>query len=138
MGRPVKSEELQKQINAVVGKHVYGNMYGISERYMTDIDFLTKLVIDSARAGNMHIIELITKKFPKYNEFEGGVSVIALIQESHIALHTWPESSYLTIDIYSCGSRSDPDIACRLMLDRIKPKKHRFYTADRGSATVRE
>lgn len=138
MGRPVKSQELQKQINAVVGKHVYGNMYGISERYMADIDFLTKLVIDSARAGNMHIIELITKKFPKYNQFEGGVSVIALIQESHIALHTWPESSYITIDIYSCGSRSNPDLAWKLMLERIRPKKHKVYAVDRGSATIRD
>ena len=103
MAKIAGTQILQKQVPRIVGKHVYGNMYELDERYIANLDYLTKLVVDSAKIGNMHIVELVTKKFSPYNGVEGGVSVIALIEESHIALHTWPESSYATLDIYSCG-----------------------------------
>jgi S-adenosylmethionine decarboxylase proenzyme, Bacillus form len=136
MIKQTRTREVQSQIRKILGKHVYGNMYGLSEAQITNIDFLTKTVLGSAKVGNMHIIELVTKKFPGYNGIEGGVSIIALIEESHIALHTWPESSYATVDIYSCGDHSRPELAYKHILERLTPKKHKFFSADRGNMTV--
>ncbi len=136
MVRQTRAREVQSQIRKILGKHVYGNMYGLNDAQIANIDFLTKTVLGSAKAGNMHIIELVTKKFPGYNGIAGGVSIIALIEESHIALHTWPGSSYATVDIYSCGERSKPELAYKHILDRLAPKKHKFFSADRGNMTV--
>ncbi|EQD51160.1 S-adenosylmethionine decarboxylase proenzyme [mine drainage metagenome] len=127
------STQAMQQIVKVIGKHVYGNLYGIELKNLTDLSALTKLVVDSAKAGNLHILELITKKFSDINGIPGGISVIALIEESHIALHTWPESLYATLDIYSCGSATYPDIAFKHIVSKLNPKKVKSWTADRGN-----
>jgi arginine decarboxylase (EC 4.1.1.19) len=97
------------------------------------LDFLKKTVVDSAVKGNLHIIEMVAKKFAPYNDIDGGVSIIALIEESHIALHTWPESNYATLDIYSCGEKSSPEIAFKYIVGRIKPKTYKIFNADRSN-----
>ena len=75
---------------------------------------------------------MITKKFNSYNEYDGGVSIIALIEESHIALHTWPESMYATLDIYSCGEESNPDAAFSYIVNKLKPKSVTSSFIDRS------
>ncbi|MCL4363160.1 adenosylmethionine decarboxylase [Candidatus Marsarchaeota archaeon] len=126
-------QSLQKQIPRIIGKHVYGNLYDIDEKQIADLDFLKKTVVDSAVKGNLHIIEMVAKKFAPYNDIDGGVSIIALIEESHIALHTWPESNYATLDIYSCGEKSSPEIAFKYIVGRIKPKTYKIFNADRSN-----
>ncbi len=127
------STQAMQQIVKVIGKHVYGNLSGIEIKNLTNLSALTKLVVNSAKEGNLHIIELITKKFSDINGIPGGVSVIALIEESHIALHTWPESMYATLDIYSCGANTYPDIAFNYIVSRLGPKKVKVWSADRGN-----
>ncbi len=129
-------KQLQSQIRRIFGKHVYGNMYGLNELQITDVDFLTKTVLGSAKIGEMHIVELVTKKFQGYNNVAGGVSIIALIEESHIALHTWPESSYATVDIYSCGEKSKPEAAYKYIMEKLSPKKQKFFSVDRGNSSM--
>lgn len=34
----------------------------------------------------------------------GGVSGVAVLQESHISIHTWPEYEYAAMDIFVCGT----------------------------------
>ena len=63
----------------------------------------------------------------------GGVSLIALIEESHISLHTWPESKYATLDIYSCGEQSDPTLAFEYIVSVLKPKVYNVYNIDRSN-----
>ncbi len=122
-----------KQIPKVVGKHVYGNLFEIDEKIAGDLNSLTTMVVEAAKLGNMHILELITKKFSSYMGVDGGVSVIALIEESHIALHTWPESMYATVDIYTCVAKSDPNVAFKYVLGLLKPKRHKMMNADRSN-----
>ncbi|MCL4390935.1 MAG: adenosylmethionine decarboxylase [Candidatus Micrarchaeaceae archaeon] len=133
MKNTTSTQVMQQQIAKVIGKHVYGNLNGIEMKSLTDLNALTKLVVDSAKAGNLHILELITKKFSDVNGIPGGISVIALIEESHIALHTWPESLYATLDIYSCGANTYPDIAFKYIVSKLNPKKVKSWSADRGN-----
>ncbi len=127
------NENKQKQVYKVIGKHVYGNLYEIEDKFLTDLEFLIDIVNKSAEIGNLHIIEVYTKKFKAINNMPGGVSVIALLEESHIALHTWPESNYATIDIYSCGKKSSPEESFKFILNKLKPKTFKMFKADRGN-----
>ena len=47
-----------------------------------------------------------------------GVSGVAVLAESHISIHTWPEKSYAALDIFVCGENADPDLA----LNHIKTR----------------
>ena len=129
-----KQQQIYRACKRVVGKHVYGNLYGVDKRILTSMQIVESAVVTSAMLGNMHILEIMKRKFDFENSPDnGGVSVIALIEESHIAVHTWPESSYATVDIYSCGVHSDPKKAFAYIIDRFKPKSYKQYFADRSS-----
>jgi S-adenosylmethionine decarboxylase len=127
------SQAVEKQLPKVEGKHIYGNLYGIEVSKLSDLDWLVKVVVDGAKEGNLHILELLTRKFSDINGIPGGVSVIAIIQESHIALHTWPESEYATLDVYSCGSESKPEATFKYVVSKLNPQKVKSWYADRGN-----
>ncbi|MCL4372005.1 adenosylmethionine decarboxylase [Candidatus Marsarchaeota archaeon] len=154
MAKIAETQIVQRQRPRIVGKHVYGNMYEVEERFTANLDFLTKLVVDSAKIGNIigkqykvldhgfialvdymgNDSSIVQAARVSYGAgIPGGVSVIALIEESHIALHTWPESSYATLDIYSCGEASNPELAFKYILSKLKPKSHKMFNADRSN-----
>ncbi|MGC8586598.1 MAG: adenosylmethionine decarboxylase [Candidatus Micrarchaeia archaeon] len=125
----------QGEEEAVIGSHVFGNLYKVDEAIIKDLEFIKNTVIEAAVLGKMHILEMITYKFdnPKSND-NGGVSVIALIEESHISVHTWPESKYVTVDVYSCGPEADSFVAFDFIVKKLNPKYYEEFFADRGNA----
>ncbi len=134
----MQSGEIQKTKNrqshtTIFAKHVYGNLYGVDSKLLIDPNFISKLVVEAARLGNLHILEMISRKFNSYNGSEGGVSVIALIEESHISIHTWPEGEYATVDVYSCGAKAEPRRAFNYLVSILKPKDYKAYNVDRGA-----
>jgi S-adenosylmethionine decarboxylase len=44
-----------------------------------------------------------------------GVTALALIAESHLAIHTWPEHGYAAVDVFTCGDRANAERACRYL-----------------------
>jgi len=51
-----------------------------------------------------------------------GVSGVIVIAESHLAIHTWPEFNFASIDIYTCGPEINPWSAYHFMVRKLKPK----------------
>jgi S-adenosylmethionine decarboxylase len=116
----------------VIGKHVYGELYFNEPSKLTDLELMKKIVIEAAKVGNMHIVNISPFRFEGSNGVDGGVSVIAIILESHIAIHTWPEENYATVDIYSCGANSDPHKAFDYIVSVLKPIAYTKNYADRS------
>ncbi len=114
----------------VIGKHYYGEAYGIDKDVLADENSLRNIVIKAAEIANMHLVEVNSWKF-KGGDKE-GVSVIALVLESHIAVHTWPAYGYATIDVYTCGEQSDPLSAFRYIISQLKPKRYTLNYSDRS------
>lgn len=47
-----------------------------------------------------------------FHQFEPhGISGVVLIAESHMSFHTWPEANYVGVDIFTCGTEMNPDVA---------------------------
>jgi len=114
----------------VVGKHVYGNLYDVDLTVAGDEEKLRNTVIEAARIANMTLYEVRSWTF---GGKKGGVSVIALVLESHIAIHTWVEYRYATVDVYTCGEQSDPWKAFDYIVKTLKPKYYTVNYADRSS-----
>lgn len=93
---------LQKTV-VVFGKHVIGDVYGCDRGKLTDLLYLTRVIREAATVGNMTLLEIKSWKIGD------GVSIIGIVLESHISIHTWPEYSFATVDVYSCGVHTDPE-----------------------------
>jgi S-adenosylmethionine decarboxylase len=53
-----------------------------------------------------------------------GVTGLALLAESHISIHTWPESGYAAVDVFTCGDHTLPETACRVLVDEFGSQRH--------------
>jgi len=118
---------VEKQI---VGKHVYGNLYGCDINTINDESLLKDLVIEAAKVAKMTVWD--TKAW-KFGGSKGGASAIALILESHIAIHTWTEFQYVTVDVFTCGGKSEPALAFDYIVSKLKPSSVTKHIANRSS-----
>lgn len=114
----------------IIGKHVYGNLYGCKAEMINDEENLKTLIIEAAKIAKMTIWDA---KSWKFGGEKGGVSALALVLESHIAIHTWNEFQYVTVDIFTCGEKSDPDKAFEYIISKLKPKSIVKHYANRSS-----
>ena len=67
-----------------------------------------------------------------------GVTGVAILAESHLSVHSWPEHSYAAIDIFLCGARHDLDAALVAICAHLRPAAVRQQTVARGFACVAE
>ena len=67
------------------------------------------------------------------NKFEPqGVTAIALLAESHISIHTWPESNYSAVDIFTCGQNMMPELASQYLIDSLMAKEYSLRVIERN------
>ncbi|BAN89529.1 adenosylmethionine decarboxylase [Aeropyrum camini] len=124
---------MERRDEIIVGKHVYGSLYGVPLEKATDEEYLRGVVVRAAEAAGATVHAVNSWTIPGE---KGGVSVIVLVLESHLALHTWPEYDYATFDIYTCGEHTDPWKAFELLLSELNPKRYTVHYVDRSQEKV--
>lgn len=63
----------------------------------------------------------------------GGLTAFAMLAESHISAHTWPEYGFVAFDIFTCGHDTDPHIACSALQQFYPPEQLDVRELLRGS-----
>ncbi|HEC39095.1 MAG TPA: S-adenosylmethionine decarboxylase proenzyme, partial [bacterium] len=61
-----------------------------------------------------------------------GYSAIAILKTSHVAIHTWPEHGYISVDIFICDEFSKGLKVIEFLKKNLSPVKSNFYYAERG------
>jgi S-adenosylmethionine decarboxylase len=64
-------------------------------------------MVAAAKQANAEILKVAFHRFQPQ-----GVSGVVVIAESHLSIHTWPETGYAAVDFYTCGDHTDPWRAC--------------------------
>ena len=77
--------------------------------------------------ANATVLNLISNKFEPQ-----GVTAIALLAESHISIHTWPESHYSAVDIFTCGQNMMPELASQYLIESLMAKEHALRAIERN------
>jgi S-adenosylmethionine decarboxylase len=112
----------------VVGRHVYGNLYGCDPEVLRDEAALITIVKEAVKVANAILLSIGSYRFGP----EGGLTVFAVVAESHISIHTWPEHGFATVDVYTCGDHTDPKAAFDYIASRLRPKKVEAFFGDRS------
>ena len=79
-------------------------------------EFLLTHAIAAAKMTGMQVLaDLIIPFSPQ------GFTIVQVLSESHLTIHTAPECSYAGIDIFTCG-KGNPEIACEYLIGVLKPE----------------
>ena len=84
--------------NNVGGRHILIESFG--GHAQLDVQALKTLLRQAARAGGANLLSCHMHGFGE----DRGVTGVALLAESHITVHTWPERSYAAFDVFMCGT----------------------------------
>lgn len=86
-----------------------------------------EILIEAAKAANNTPLNVSVYKF-----YPWGITGFALLTESHIALHSWPEFNYLAIDVFTCGKKAMPYKALGYLKKVFQPQKTEIKEIKRG------
>jgi S-adenosylmethionine decarboxylase proenzyme len=64
------------------------------------------------------------------------VTAIAMIGESHISIHTWPEWGYAAADVFTCGNKMDPYRSLDVLKAALQVDRARIREVERGLHTL--
>jgi len=103
-----------------MGKHYLLNLYGCSFVLLNDEYCLIDLLENAAVASGANVVQTISKKFEPQ-----GVTVLCLLSESHISIHTWPEEGRAAVDVYTCGD-GNPKIGCDIIIAQLYPQRYKL------------
>ena len=108
-------------------KHLLLELYRCDCEKLNDESFLRCTLNRAAKLANATVLNLISNKFEPQ-----GVTAIALLAESHISIHTWPESYYSAVDIFTCGKNMIPEQASQYLIESLMAKEHSLRVIERN------
>ena len=109
------------------GAHLIVDLYD-AER-LDDLDHIEAALRRAVDAANATLLHIHLHHF----EPNGGVSGVAVLAESHISIHTWPENGFAALDIFMCG-KADPDACIPVLREAFRPKNIAVSELLRGQA----
>ena len=94
---------------------------------ITNVVQLQDILVEAARRAHAQVWSVSFNRFPP-----NGVSGVVVISESHLSVHTWPEESYMALDIYTCGAKTEPMVAVEYVLDQVGARHIHITEITRG------
>jgi len=106
-------------LDEMVGKHCILELYECDSAKINDEAFIRTSLTSASKIAGAKLLNMITHRFQPQ-----GVTGLALLAESHISIHTWPESRYAAIDVFTCGQQTMPERACELLAKEFGSRTH--------------
>lgn len=108
------------------GTHLIVDLWGADR--IDDLDYVEATLRECVAAAEATLLHLHLHHFTPNN----GISGVAVLAESHISIHSWPESGYAALDIFTCGD-AKPHRAVEVLRRRFKPSHVVVEEVRRGS-----
>lgn len=107
------------------GTHLIIDLWGAS--HLNDIPRMEKAFLDAIRESGATLLHIHMHHFTP----NGGISGVAVLAESHISVHTWPERDYAAFDVFMCGD-AEPEKAIAIFEQAFKPERLEVNNLLRG------
>ncbi len=109
-----------------LGRHLVVELWECQEN-LNNPEAIRKALVEAVRRSGATLIDVQVHTFNPH-----GVSGVAVIAESHISLHTWPEHKYVALDVFTCGEKVIPEAAFEVFRELFRPKLHNLIEIKRG------
>jgi len=122
---------VQKYFNKL-GNHIIAEFMGCHNNLanLNNIEKLENVLRQAAQAAGATVLAIKGHAFPPMPWV--GMTCVAVLQESHISVHTWPQYGYVAIDVFTCGEHVDIEKALAILQQFFEPKDVSLVKLDRG------
>lgn len=118
-------------MSTALGNHILVEFSGCNPEIMNDVATIEHKMVEAAEKAGATVINSTFHHFSPY-----GVSGVVVIQESHLAIHTWPEYGYAAVDLFTCGDQVDAWLSFDLLKDAFEAKNSSALEMKRGSLNL--
>jgi spermidine synthase len=96
--------------------------------HIDSVPLMERVLPEAVTAGRLTLKELVVHEFEPI-----GISAVAILAESHLSIHTWPEHGYLAVDLFTCSDSADVDAMLDVLRDAFTPERVEHRSFVRGS-----
>ena len=116
---------LHHQGGSFAGRHLLVDIW--NGENLSNIDVIDAALRRGAEESGATLLHVHLHEFSE----NGGISGVAVLAESHISIHTWPEWSYAAVDLFMCGE-TDPMKGAEILREAFKPGRLEISDHYRG------
>jgi S-adenosylmethionine decarboxylase len=115
--------------SGAIGRHCIFELQDGNPNLLDNEDFIKEALTKAADAAGATLLGIVSHKFEPQ-----GVTAIALLSESHISIHSYPEYGYAAVDAFTCGEHTNPESACRSLKESLEAKSGSMQLLTRRNA----
>jgi S-adenosylmethionine decarboxylase len=108
------------------GVHIIADFWDAA--FLDDLEHIETALREAVSAGGATLLHVHLHRFAS----SGGVSGVAVLAESHISVHTWPERDYAAFDVFMCGDTA-PERSIEVLRAAFRPSRVQLIRHHRGS-----
>lgn len=112
---------------AAFGKHTTADFYGCRREALNDMEGLQKIICQATGAANLRMLSVQAQQFEPE-----GITILALLTDGHLGIHSYPELGFAAVDIFTCDSQSFPEKALATIKASLSPEKTKTTLIKRG------
>ena len=110
-----------------LGQHLLIELYGCEPRVLDEVDVVRDTMLGAADLVGATVLGVTEHRFEPH-----GVSVVVVIAESHVSIHTWPEYRYAAVDVFTCGEALSSDRVVDFVSQRLCAQHATMVEVKRG------
>jgi S-adenosylmethionine decarboxylase proenzyme len=110
-----------------ISHHYLIEFYGIPSEKLDDLEWIQAHMLTSLSGSGATYVNHYFHKFTPQ-----GVSGVIVIAESHLSIHTWPESEYAALDVFTCGDKAIADSILNHLTTEFNPTSSKVKYLLRG------
>jgi S-adenosylmethionine decarboxylase len=108
-----------------VGRHLVLELWGCSNLNSTSA--VERALLEIVDALDLTLLSMNVHPFSPV-----GVTGVAIVSESHVVIHTWPELGYAAVDVFTCGEQRNPEDAVPVLREHFAPHRIQVMEMARG------
>ncbi len=112
----------------IIGRQLSYDCSGCNEA-INSAEAVRAALLDAVRRANVTLLQIVLQEFEPQ-----GITAVAIIAESHVIIHTWPEHGFVTLDVFTCGDRPLPEQAVNAVREAFAPSHIEAKELVRGKA----